>query len=103
MCRHCECHGGRGYEGHGHHHHGGHEHCGYDHERWGDGCCCGGHGEGGSRHSGRCGCGASHPWGFYRRFVSRAERIAELEAYLAELRAEITAVEEHLAELKKTT
>jgi hypothetical protein len=40
------------------------------------------------------------PFGFRRRFVSRAERIQEAEAYLGELRAEIAAVEEYLAGLK---
>jgi hypothetical protein len=52
--------------------------------------------------------------GFSRRFISRAERLAELEGYLSELRAEIeagqaylqdvqaeaTAVEERIAALK---
>jgi len=49
-----------------------------------------------------CGCGhhEGSPFGFHRRFVSRAERIAELEAYLAELQAEAKAVEEYLAGLK---
>jgi len=51
---------------------------------------------GGPHHeSGEC-CGGH---GFRRRFETRAERRAVLEAYLAELRAEAQAVEERLAEL----
>jgi len=37
---------------------------------------------------------------FHRRFISREEKIARLEDYLGELRAEAKAVEEHLSELK---
>lgn len=93
MCGHPEHHG---YEcacgGHGHHRRG---------HAWEEACgCCGGHGPGGmprghGHHEGP-------PFGFRRRFVSRAERIAALEAYLAELRAEVAAVEEHLADLRTT-
>lgn len=39
--------------------------------------------------------------GFHRRFTGRDEVLAKLEAYLAELRAEAKAVEEHIAEFKK--
>lgn len=46
---------------------------------------------------GEC-CGGSA--GFSRRFQTREERAAELDAYLAELRAEAQAVEEQLAELR---
>ena len=54
----------------------------------GDDCNCG------------CGCcgGGSH---FQRRFQTKAEQIEELEAYLAELKLEVQAVEEHLADLRK--
>jgi hypothetical protein len=45
-----------------------------------------------------CGCDAG---GFERRYQTKAEQIAELEAYLSELRTEVQAVEEHLADLKK--
>lgn len=45
-----------------------------------------------------CGCHQSH---FERRYQTKAEKIAELEAYLAELRLEVQAVEEHLADLKR--
>ena len=103
MCGHCEHHG---HEcecgGRGHHRRGRawEEACGCGHEHGHEegGCCCGGHGPGGmwrgrGHHEGP-------PFGFRRRFVSRAERIQEAEAYLAELRAEIAAVEEYLAGLK---
>ncbi|MGD9840468.1 MAG: hypothetical protein AB7U87_02020 [Candidatus Bipolaricaulis sp.] len=39
--------------------------------------------------------------GFRRRFVNREEKIAQLEAYLADLRAEAKAVEEKLAKLRR--
>ena len=51
-----------------------------------------------------CGCGCScgcHDGRFQRRFHTRAEQIAELEAYLAELKLEVQAVEEHLADLRQ--
>lgn len=53
----------------------------------GDGCGC------------DCECGCGHH--FQRRFQTKAEQIAELEAYLAELKLEVQAVEEHLADLRK--
>lgn len=40
--------------------------------------------------------------GFHRRFFSREERIAGLEVYLNDLRAEAQAVEEKLARFKAT-
>ena len=49
---------------------------------------------------GSCDCGC-HGGGFERRYQTKAEQIAELEAYLNELRTEVQAVEEHLADLKK--
>jgi hypothetical protein len=45
-----------------------------------------------------CGCHAGH---FERRYQTKAEQIAELEAYLRELKTEVQAVEEHLADLRK--
>jgi hypothetical protein len=49
-----------------------------------------------------CGCeccgGGRH---FQRRFQTKAEQIEELEAYLVELKLEVQAVEEHLADLRK--
>ena len=53
----------------------------------GDGCGC------------DCECGGGHH--FQRRFQTKAEQIAELETYLAELKLEVQAVEEHLADLRK--
>ena len=50
----------------------------------------------------QCGCeccGGRHH--FQRRFQTKAEQIEELEAYLAELKLEVQAVEEHLADLRK--
>jgi hypothetical protein len=49
---------------------------------------------------------ASHSFGshqnhFDRRYQTKAEKIAELESYLAELKLEVQAVEEHLADLRK--
>lgn len=45
-----------------------------------------------------CGCSGIR---FERRFQTKAEQIAELEAYLSELKTEVQAVEEHLADLRK--
>ena len=45
-----------------------------------------------------CGCHQSH---FDRRYQTKAEQIAELESYLSELKLEVQAVEEHLADLRK--
>jgi hypothetical protein len=47
-----------------------------------------------------CDCGCHHVR-FERRYQTKAEKIAELEAYLSELRSEVQAVEEHLADLRK--
>ena len=49
---------------------------------------------------GDCGCGG-HAGHFERRYQTKAEQIAELEAYLEELKTEVQAVEEHLADLRK--
>jgi len=67
-------------------------------------CGCGGHHGGGE---GGCGCGESHAGGecgcgghaFERRYQTKAEQKAELEEYLNALKAEVQAVEEHLAAL----
>jgi hypothetical protein len=55
------------------------------------------------RHDCRCGCrcGCRGDGGFKRRYRTREERISELEEYLKELKAEVRAVEEQLADLKK--
>jgi hypothetical protein len=51
-----------------------------------------------------CGCGGEcdcHQGQFERRYQTKAEQISELEAYLSELKLEVQAVEEHLADLRK--
>lgn len=49
-----------------------------------------------------CGCDCcGGDGGFERRFLTKAEQIEELESYLAELKLELQAVEEHLADLRK--
>ena len=60
----------------------------------GQGCNCGSN----------CDCGCEccgHNGHFERRYQTKAEQIAELEAYLEELKKEVQAVEEHLADLRK--
>ena len=75
------------HEEHGHRHqHHRHHSCGC-----GDNCEC----EGGG-----CECGYGQS-GFHRRYQTKAEQIAELEQYLGELRAEVQAVEERLADLRE--
>ena len=71
-------------EGHGHHHRR-HEDC-----ECGESCEC----KGGCQ----CGCGNG---GFQRRYQTKGEQISELEGYLTELKAEVQAVEEQLADLRK--
>ena len=52
--------------------------------------------------AGGCGCECGgHAGHFERRYQTKAEQIAELETYLAELKTEVQAVEEHLADLRK--
>jgi hypothetical protein len=51
---------------------------------------------------GGCDCECSrHAGHFERRYQTKAEQITELEAYLDELKTEVQAVEEHLADLRK--
>ena len=60
-----------------------------------------GHGEHHEQHGRECHCGCGgEGHGFHRRFATREERIAGLQEYLEDLRAEAQAVEEHIAELK---
>ena len=62
-------------------------------------CCCAGECGGSSCQCGEeCGCESRH---FQRRFKTKAERIAKLESYLSELKKEVQAVEEMLADLHK--
>lgn len=75
------------YEGHGEHHQGDCECHGRHHHH---GCGC---------HGGEWGWGPGH--GFHRRFRTREEEVADLEAYLNELKLEAQAVEERLETLKK--
>ncbi len=56
------------------------------------GCGCGEH-----RHG--CSCGCDEGSRFERRFLTKEEKIAELQQYLESLRMEIKAVEEHIAAL----
>jgi len=56
-------------------------------EKFGSECHCGG----------GCNCDSCH---FQRRFKTKAERVAELESYLSELKKEVQAVEEVLADLR---
>lgn len=48
-----------------------------------------------------CTCGCRDCRCFHRRFQTKAEQRQELESYLAELKLEIQAVEERLADLGK--
>ena len=51
-----------------------------------------------------CDCGCECCGGddrFQRRYLPKAEQAEELEAYLADLKLEVQAVEERLADLKK--
>jgi hypothetical protein len=53
---------------------------------------------------GTCDCGCDccgEDGGFERQFLTKAEQIEELESYLAELKLELQAVEENLADLRK--
>jgi hypothetical protein len=101
--------------GQGQRHQGHHGECGCQESRHGEhheeceggchqepGCECGCH-EG--RHA--CECGRHEDSGaeirFERRFVTRAERIEQLEAYLKDLQSEAKGVEEHIAEMTKVT
>jgi hypothetical protein len=49
-----------------------------------------------------CDCHKHHHGGYFeRQYQTKAEKIAELEDYLSELKLEVQAVEEHLADLRK--
>jgi hypothetical protein len=76
-------------------------------------CCNEGHRHLHRHHSCRCGCGETCDCqggececgcgnsGFKRRYQTKAEQVSELEEYLNELKAEVQAVEERLADLRK--
>jgi hypothetical protein len=55
------------------------------------------HGKGGQHHGGCCCSSGGH---FHRRFLSKEEKLARLEAYLQDLKAEAKVVEEQIKELK---
>jgi hypothetical protein len=42
-----------------------------------------------------------HEQGYRRRFLTKAEKTERLKKYAEELRKELTAVEEHIKELKR--
>jgi hypothetical protein len=70
------------------------------------GCNCG-CSDGGAGSCSECTCESSsssckceQTGGFRRRFKNKAEIIAELEAYLSELKAEVQGVEERIKELR---
>jgi hypothetical protein len=67
--------------------------CEHDPCECGDECKCGG--------ECNCGCECCHGGGFRRRYQTKAEQVDELKSYLADLRLEVQAVEERLAELEK--
>jgi hypothetical protein len=48
-----------------------------------------------------CDCECCRGNRFQRRYQTKAEQIADLEAYLGELKTEVQAVEERLADLRK--
>ena len=53
---------------------------------------------GGSYHHRGCCCGSGHR---HRHFFTKEEVIIHLEEYLKQLQAEVTGVEERIAELRK--
>jgi hypothetical protein len=65
-----------------------------NHECCGSGKCC----DSACQCGGGCCCEGKH---FQRRYQTKAEQIAELEAYLSELNLEVQAVEEMLVDLRK--
>lgn len=52
-------------------------------------------------YHGGCGCGCGCGGGFNRRFFTREEKIAKLENYLKDLKAEMEAVEAKIKRLKE--
>jgi hypothetical protein len=61
----------------------------------GNGCSCG------CDCGCNCGCDCCGGQEFQRRYQTKAEQIADLEAYLGDLKLEVQAVEERLADLRK--
>ena len=58
----------------------------------------------GNKSGCNCGCGCEYCGGshFHRRYQTKDEQISDLEAYLADLNAEVQAVSERLADLRKS-
>jgi hypothetical protein len=52
-------------------------------------------------HQNACSCGCDGPDVFKPRFITQKQKIAKLEKYLGDLRDEVQAVEEHLAQIMK--
>jgi hypothetical protein len=69
-----------------------------NHEGCGGACQCGEECGGECHCGGGCNCDNRH---FQRRFKTKAEQIADLESYLSELKNEVQAVEEMLADLRR--
>ena len=65
-------------------------------------CCSGSHHEfqRQGRH-GACFCGCDDPIYFRPRFVTKEQRINRLKQHLEDLKNEVKAVEEHIAQIKK--
>lgn len=61
-------------------------------------CCSHDQGKGVPHHGG-CGCGSGGH--FPRRFLSKEERVAKLEAYLKDLKAELKEVEGRIQAIKE--
>ena len=66
-------------------------------------CCTTGshHGFHGSGHQNVCFCGCDEPGSYRPRFMTKKQRIANLQQYLEALQDEAKAVEEHIAQIKK--
>ena len=66
-------------------------------------CCATGSHQGFQRwgHQNVCFCGCDDPPYLRPRFMTKKQKIAELEKLLADLRDEAKAVEEHIAQIKK--
>ncbi len=66
-------------------------------------CCSTGshHGFHRSGHQNVCFCGCDDPEFYRPRFMTKKQRIANLEKHLGVLRDEAKAVEEHIAQIKK--
>jgi hypothetical protein len=69
------------------------EHCRHQH-----GCSC----DCGEQCNCNCGCECCKCGDHFQRlYQTKEEKIADLEAYLNDLKLEVQAVEEHLADLRK--